>query len=137
MDPHLLRSISEALSARTDVVSAWVFGSVARGDEGPDSDVDVAVLRGRRPTGTLADIPDELVATLESVTNRRIDLVVVDHADPELVHHVLRDGILVADRDRATRIEFEVRKRNEYFDVMPFRSAYRRAALERARRTSP
>jgi hypothetical protein len=38
----------------------------------------------------------------------------------------LRDGRLVLDRDRAARIRFEVRSRNEYFDMAPIRRLYRR-----------
>ncbi len=41
---------------------------------------------------------------------------------------MLRDGILVVDRDPSRRIEFEVRRRNEYFDLLPVLREYRRAA---------
>jgi hypothetical protein len=39
---------------------------------------------------------------------------------------VLRDGLLVLDRDPSVRIRFEVRARNEYFDLLPFLLRYRR-----------
>jgi len=39
---------------------------------------------------------------------------------------VLRDGKLVLDREPAARIRFEVRRRNEYFDLAPIRRLYRR-----------
>jgi hypothetical protein len=38
---------------------------------------------------------------------------------------VLRDGILVCDRNVPARIRFEVRLRNEYFDMEPVRRLYR------------
>jgi hypothetical protein len=38
---------------------------------------------------------------------------------------VLRDGVIVLDRDRAARLRFEVQSRNEYFDLEPIRRAYR------------
>lgn len=38
-----------------DPVSVWMLGSVARGDEGPDSDIDLlVVLRSFSPTDVLA-----------------------------------------------------------------------------------
>ena len=49
-------------------------------------------------------------------------LVVLNEAPCDLVHRVLRDGRL----DRAARVRFEVRSRNEYFDMDPVRRAYRR-----------
>jgi len=54
-----------------------------------------------------------------------VQLVVLNRAPADLVHHVLRDGRLLLDRDRATRIRFEVEPRNEYFDLAPLRSRYR------------
>jgi len=38
---------------------------------------------------------------------------------------VLRDGRLVVDRDRSARIAFEVRTRNEAFDLEPILRRYR------------
>ncbi len=50
----------------------------------------------------------------------------LNRASADLVHRVLRDGRLVLDRDRAARIRFEVRSRNEYFDMAQVRALYRR-----------
>jgi hypothetical protein len=37
----------------------------------------------------------------------------------------LRDGRVVLDRDASARIRFEVKSRNEYFDLLPFLRRYR------------
>lgn len=55
-----------------------------------------------------------------------VDLVVLNAASPDLVHRVLRDGILLLERDRPARIAFEVRARNAYFDLQPVLARYRR-----------
>ena len=55
----------------------------------------------------------------------RVDVVVLNSAPSDLVHRVLRDGILVLERDRAARVRFEVRSRNDYFDMLPIRNACR------------
>lgn len=111
-----------------DVVAAYVFGSEGRGTAGPSSDVDLAIFLGRRPAATLAAQPYALAADLERLCGRRVDLVVVDTAPPDLVHRVLRDGVLVLDRDRAARIRFEVAARNAYFDLKPILDRYRHRA---------
>jgi hypothetical protein len=51
---------------------------------------------------------------------------VLNTAPPDLVHRVLRDGVLVLERDASARIRFEVRARNEYFDLRPRLDEYRR-----------
>ena len=55
-------------------------------------------------------------------------MVALNRASPDLVHRVLRDGRLVLGCDRSARIRFEVRSRNEYFDMEPIRRLYRRYA---------
>jgi hypothetical protein len=112
----------------SDIVCAYLFGSEARGEAGPDSDVDVAVLFQHEPPLTLDGLGLDLAAALEDVLGRPVDLVVLDRASPDLVHRVLRDGILVYEADRAARVRFEVRSRAEYFDVLPYLQEYRRVA---------
>jgi predicted nucleotidyltransferase len=107
--------------------AAYLFGSVARGTARASSDVDVAVLlESGRPT-TLEAYPTALRADLSALLGREVDLVVLDSAPPDLTHRVLRDGKIVLDRDRRRRIAFEVRARNQYFDMRPILDRYRGA----------
>ena len=55
-----------------------------------------------------------------------VDLVVLDSAPVDLVHRVLRDGRLLYDDDPSMRVRFEVRSRNQYFDLLPYLREYRR-----------
>ena len=123
----LERQLRTALAgARSDVVAAYLFGSQSRGTARPDSDVDVAILMRGDPPSTLDGMGLDILADLELALHRRVDLVVLNHAPPDLVHRVLRDKRIVLDRDRSARIQFEVRARNEYFDLLPFLRRYRR-----------
>ena len=84
------------LGDRYGVESLGVFGSVARGDAGAASDVDVLIAfrKGVRYTMmTLTDVKDRL----ESVIDRRVDLV-TDHDGlrPRFRAAVSRDLIRVA-----------------------------------------
>lgn len=107
------------------LVCAYLYGSRARGDARPDSDVDVAVLFDHPQPASLAGLRFDLAATLESAVRMPVDLVVLNAAPVDLVHRVLRDGILLHEGDRAARIRFEVRARNEYFDLLPILKQYR------------
>lgn len=108
------------------IVAVYLFGSVARGQAGPSSDVDVGVLYEVTPPATLDGMGFDLAAELEGAVGRPVDLVVLNRASADLIHRVLRDGILVVERDRSRRIAFEVKSRNEYFDLAPIRAQYRR-----------
>jgi predicted nucleotidyltransferase len=119
-----LRSFFEA-DAR-GAIAAYLFGSVARGEAGPSSDVDLGVLFATDPPATLEAPQFTLEAELERVLHAPVQVVALNRAAADLVHRVLRDGRLVLDRDRAARIRFEVKSRNEYFDMAPIRALYRR-----------
>jgi predicted nucleotidyltransferase len=107
------------------VLAVYLFGSVARGARAP-RDVDIGVLYEVTPPATLEGLGFELAYELELAIKRPLDLVVLNRAPADLIHRVLRDGVLVMERDRSRRIEFEIKARNEY-DLAPIRSQYRRA----------
>jgi predicted nucleotidyltransferase len=121
---HALREILAAAPA--NVLAAYLFGSVARGTAGPRSDVDVAVLYAAAPPATIEGLPLDLERRIERSVQRPAQVVVLNTAPVGLVHRVLRDGVLLLDRDPSARLRFEVRARNEFFDLQPVVARYRR-----------
>lgn len=113
-------------TAPRDVVAVYLYGSRARGTDKPESDVDLALLLVAPPASTLRSVSREMEDVVERALRAPVEAVVLNGAPADLVHRVLRDGILVLDRDRAARLRFEVRARNEYFDLAPLRRLYRR-----------
>ena len=103
----------------------YLFGSVARGTAGEQSDVDVAVLLGEPADQRLNGLTFRLEGDLERAVGRRVDLIVLNDAPVDLRARVIRDGQILVDRDRAARIRFEVRTRNEAFDLAPILARYR------------
>jgi predicted nucleotidyltransferase len=106
------------------LVAAYLFGSQARGAAHAASDVDIGLLL-EEPPATLDDLHLDVAADLERELGAPVDLVVLNRAPGELVHRVLRDGELLVENDRSARIRFEVRARNDYFDLEPVRRVYR------------
>lgn len=106
--------------------AVYLFGSVARGGAAPGSDIDVAVLFTAAPPATLGGQPFDLADTLGRVLERPVDLVTLNSAPADLRIRVLREGRLVVDLDPAARIRFEVRTRNEFWDLEPRLREYRR-----------
>ena len=119
----------ERICREHGVAALYLFGSHARGTAGRSSDVDLGILFDVAPRRTLDAYPVDLIDALQSVFSPRVDVVVLDHASPDLVHRVLRDGRLLVNRNPSRRVAFEVRKRNEFFDIQPFLRRYREAAL--------
>jgi hypothetical protein len=123
--------LRDFFSARADgegLAAAYLFGSWARGNARPDSDVDVAVLYVDAPPPGLEGLGFHLEAELERLLRRPVHLAVLNRAPVDLAQRVLRDGCLLLDRDRSRRIRFEVRTRQEFWDLEPFLRRYRRTA---------
>jgi len=121
------RRLREYFSGETSgIVAVYLFGSEGRGTARTDSDVDVAVLYTEKPPGTLDSPNLTLEGNLERLLGRPVQVVVLNSAPVDLVHRVLRDGRLLFEVDRSTRIAFEVRARNEYFDLQPILRRYRK-----------
>ena len=118
-------ALREELASVGDVVAAYLYGSVARGQQHRGSDVDVALLLGEDPPGTLQGLKLDLAAKLGERLGLPVQIVLLNQAPTDLVHRVVRDGTLLVDRDPGRRIRFEVHSRNEYFDLEPIRRLYR------------
>lgn len=125
-----LREFFAANAEREGIAAAYLFGSVARGTAGPKSDVDVGILYSADPPLTLDGLGLELEGELEKLLRVPVQVVVLNHASVDLLIRVLRDGKLLVDRDRSTRIRFEVKTRFEFWDLEPYLRMYRR--MERA-----
>jgi uncharacterized protein len=130
-DDAVQRLTSWFAAGGEDIAAAWLFGSVARDESHRGSDVDVAVLYTVRPAPTLESIPAMLEAELSRVLGARAQVVVLNRAPIDLVHRVLRDGILLSERNASARIAFEVDARNRYWDMLPILREYRHLAEPR------
>jgi predicted nucleotidyltransferase len=131
LDPvTLANTLGELLAARAEdegIAAAWLFGSVARGTARPDSDVDVGVLYREDPPRTLAGIGQvfNLEQELTEITDLPIQVVALNRAPVDLIIRVLRDGKLLLGQDSLQRVDFEVRSRNEFWDLEPYLRLYR------------
>ena len=127
----ITQAVTNVLSAQAGVAAAYLFGSMATGAAGRDSDVDIAVLFTETPPHTLDSARFALASQLEAAVGVPVDLVIVNDAPVDLRIRVLRQGRLLVDRDRSARIGFEVRTRNQAFDLEPVLTRYRSARVAR------
>ena len=132
--PDLIEKLRTTLAPHgSALVCAYLYGSAARGDDRATSDLDIAVLFRQEPPATLDGMGFDIAGDVERVTGRRADVTVLNRAPADLVHRVLRDGVLLYETDRRRRVAFEVDRRAEYFDLLPYLRQYRRPSVDAAR----
>ena len=72
MSPTDISTAVSRVLAQYDVSEAYLFGSFARGEQTPDSDIDLRLVCGNTMTfGTLYELSHELEKTL----GRKVDIV--------------------------------------------------------------
>lgn len=115
---ELVEELRAVLADVPEVAFAYLFGSHARGDARPDSDVDVAVMLSSGAAAMDSAARLRLLAPkLLPVTGEGFDLVFLDRAGVLLGHRVLRDGILLCDADPVARVRHRVRAVSSYLDT--------------------
>ena len=79
------------------VVKAWLFGSYARGEETPESDIDILVEYDKDARISLLTI-SHMMGELERSTGRRVDLIEEGCLLPFAVESANRDKRLIYER---------------------------------------
>ena len=120
------RAVARCASRHRDIQAAYIFGSVAQGRARPDSDIDIAVLLGRRlPDARALRYRLKLAGELGAALHRNdVQLVILNDAPPLLAHRVLSRGALVFERSRAARVRFHVQTASRYADAVPTLERY-------------
>lgn len=80
----------QRIAAKHGAYNIRIFGSVARGEAGPDSDIDLLIDSG--PT-TSSWFPAGLILELEELLGRRVEVVTERSLNPYLREYVLHEAI--------------------------------------------
>ncbi len=79
-----------AIASKHGAYNVRVFGSVVRGEAGPDSDIDFLIDAG--PT-TSSWFPAGLILDLEEILGRRVEVVTAKALNPYIRDHVLDEAM--------------------------------------------
>lgn len=136
MNPsEITYQLSQALKDEKTVSFAYLFGSRAIGKERPDSDFDIGIF----PTDFFLNITDKLEQLslltklelkLEKILgSQNIDLVLLSAVNPLLRFKVIKNGLLIVEKDHALKASMVSRWTMEYLDLRPFLEYRNRVAL--------
>lgn len=127
---QLASRIEELIRDDPRVEFAIVFGSTARGEAGPMSDLDVAVdLIPGLDEDPLA-IRLELAGRLSHLA-ARVDVVVAGGAPTALAYRIARDGVVAWARDRRSVTRFRANAFARYPDWERFIAPHKEAMKQR------
>lgn len=132
LDIEAVQSELVELFEANQVILAYLFGSQARGESSPLSDVDIAVLLSHEiPAEEWGGLQIDLTSALMGVLHRNeIDVLILNRATPLLADRAIRCGRLIFESDPRARVHFETESLHRYLDTEPLREL-RWAYLER------
>lgn len=90
MESAELSRVHDFLAKQPDIMLAVVFGSMARGEAGPDSDLDLAIYADPAPLSARRKLA--LIGELSKITGRPVDLVDLRTADVLIRREALTSG---------------------------------------------
>lgn len=91
----IIKQIVNKLKQFSKVSSAWIYGSFSREDDGPKSDIDLAV---KTDEGFSYFDLAEIQYQLENAVNRKIDVGFIDSFKPHIFKNVEPDLKLIYER---------------------------------------
>lgn len=129
-DPRaLVETLRDALADFSDIRLAVLFGSAARGEDRPESDLDLGVLLDPYDVGRFW--PIDLASN--RALRRVMDVVDLNEAPPLLRLEVARDGLVVIERGEHTWVDFKARAMIDWWDWRPTAKMIERITAEKLR----
>jgi predicted nucleotidyltransferase len=121
-------AVRRVLESDPQVAFALLFGSVARGQSHPHSDLDVAI--GVTESAVFDALTvGKLTSRLEAAVGHPVHVVLLGDAPPGLAYRVFRDGQPVLVRDDAAFRARLARAVVEYLDFKPVEDLFTRGVL--------
>jgi predicted nucleotidyltransferase len=103
---EVLKHLKKGIKKFPLIEKAWIYGSFARGNDGPKSDVDIALQT--KPAFTYFDLA-EVQHQLESLINRKVDVGFIDSFKPYILEHVKPDLKLIYEKGDS-KVENNIKK---------------------------
>lgn len=116
MTGNLINSIIPVLQENENIIFAYLFGSVPKGNARYGSDLDIAVYFNTEPG---LDEIGKLTLQLEDSSGYKIDLVQLNKLDsinPVLAYTVISEGKIAINKNSDLLIKFKKSAMLKYFD---------------------
>jgi predicted nucleotidyltransferase len=124
----IVEALRQVIADHPKVSLAYLFGSQVRGEIGPLSDIDIALLLDHADvTGTIRSNLRSAIA--DALDQERVDVVFLNRAAVEFAHAIVADGELIYERDAGARVEYEAKIMSLYCDYLPVLRAQREDLL--------
>ncbi|MEW6418150.1 MAG: nucleotidyltransferase domain-containing protein [Nitrospirota bacterium] len=111
-----------------EIVAIYIYGSILKGKLRIDSDIDISILASHRVSDIerlqLISITEGIFMSLLKEMGFKKEVSVLDmrgrYVSLKLIYKIITEGMLIYERDKFARMEFENAVKGEYFDFKPY-----------------
>jgi len=112
---------------------AIFFGSMALGKTNLESDIDLAFYLEEKEVKDFFKKRLFLMEKIQSLLKKRVEVIILNEVRSIFFKFVIiKEGKIILERDRAQRIDFELKTMQDYYDFRPFIKEYNKAYLQRS-----
>ena len=124
--------IEEYFYNQNEVIAVYLFGSYASKQCGDASDIDLAILCDFTiHPEHFFNLEMKYFKELSRLIPKNLDVVILNRRGELLTYEVFRNGKLIFERDRDTRIAFQVRRICDYLDFVPLMQQMRQGMMKK------
>jgi len=113
----------------SDVIAVYLFGSCARNEFKPLSDVDIGILFVPPVKSELET--RVLINAMEALHTEEVDLVVLNDAPLHIQYEAIKERKIIFCTNHERRADFETRVLMEYLDFAPIRNEFFKEYMKR------
>ena len=121
LDQKTLIQLKKALS-KQPIKIAYLYGSYARGQETPKSDIDIAVVLESESKIADYEISVNLQNEVKTGTSEIEVREIKSDTEPVFLRSVLKDRIVLFAKNEKERVNFETRAMKKFFDTQHLRN---------------
>ncbi|SHK23510.1 type VII toxin-antitoxin system MntA family adenylyltransferase antitoxin [Paramaledivibacter caminithermalis] len=132
MDNNLINRLIKILKKNNKIIMAYVFGSIVKGNETKDSDIDIAIYISKGEIDAFEYL--SLKRELMDVSSKEVDIVILNDANPLIKQEIFRDGKKLFSRDKELESNFIVHSLFEYEDMKKYYDLSYKSMITRIRK---
>ncbi len=126
-------SLIDGISKIDEINALILFGSIAKGNRKPLSDIDLALLFKKDVKKEKYPNIEFLVFNIISSTlkTEEFDLIILNNAPPKISYNILKEGKILFVKDKISFIDFKENIIKYYLDFKYYEDEFNRIFLEK------
>lgn len=123
----IIRKISDILRAKEHILFAYIFGSFSLEDTFKDIDIGIFITDIKVKSPLRLEL--EMEVDLEDAIHIPVDIRIINDAPLTFIYNILKSGIVIVDKNKSLRGDFEGLIYKKYFDFQHLRREYLREIM--------